>query len=101
MITELYQNKKTLNLSKSAIKVLELLESEDNIGVREITVKLNVSTRTVHYALKNLLSKRVIHKIPNLQDLRQSKYIVNKSNLDKLYDHNKSLIYSQIAGSLR
>ena len=95
MFTNLHQHKKNLALSRSAIRILEVLDSEGNLGlgVHEIKDKLQVSKRTVHYGLKNLLAKEVVKKVPNLQDLRQSNYHIDEKNLAKLQFQTKILMY--------
>lgn len=92
----LYLHKKELDLSKSAIKILDVLAKEPTgLGIHEIKDKLNVSKRTVHYGLKNLLAKDVVKKIPNLSDLRQSSYRIDLENLRKLEFESKILMYRQ------
>ena len=75
----LYLHKKELDLSKSAIKILDVLAKEPTgLGIHEIKDKLNVSKRTVHYGLKNLLAKDVVKKIGRSGYVALPNELVNK-----------------------
>jgi DNA-binding MarR family transcriptional regulator len=43
----------------------------------EISEKLNMAPRTVSFALRKLVSRQLLKKIPNLHDMRRPKYHVD------------------------
>ena len=49
----------------------------------EISEKLNMAPRTVSFALRKLLGRQLLTKIPNLADMRRPKY---HANLDAAND---------------
>lgn len=57
---------------------------------KEISAKLEMAPRTVSFALRQLLSEKILRRIPNLNDMRRPKYHVNfevaKQLLEKYKD---------------
>jgi len=43
----------------------------------EISEKLDMAPRTVSFALRTLVSRQLLRKIPNLHDMRRPKYHVD------------------------
>ena len=43
----------------------------------EISEKLDMAPRTVSFALRNLVGRQLLKKIPNLHDMRRPKYHVD------------------------
>ena len=87
---------KSYHLSESAHKILDHLEQKGNASASELHTKLNVSTRTIHYALKNLMEKDLVDKKPYLKDMRQTRYSLNTNKIRKIQQDlvRKGLIYT-------
>lgn len=66
------------NLSKSAYKILEIIEKKEVISPSEIVDELDVSTRTIHYSLHRLLEYQILERKPYLGDMRQSRYKISE-----------------------
>ncbi|MHA2425041.1 MAG: MarR family transcriptional regulator [Candidatus Thorarchaeota archaeon] len=64
-------------LTKSQRKVLEILRTQGMNGVtpKQLLSEVNFAPRTVRYALRKLLKKKLIRRIPCLLDMRQWVYI--------------------------
>lgn len=62
---------------KSAIAILGTLVNHGPMCPLEICEKLDMAPRTVSFALKQLLGKKLLRKIPNLTDMRRPMYHVN------------------------
>ena len=80
VIDELEPNKnigKVDNLPKSAQEVYYLLCDNGALKPREIGLYTSLSNRTIRYALKILVDKQVIKRVPDLHDLRSHFYAVN------------------------
>lgn len=66
------------NLSRSAYKILEIVEQKEVISPSEIIEEMEVSTRTVHYSLHRLLERNILERKPYLGDMRQSRYRISE-----------------------
>jgi DNA-binding MarR family transcriptional regulator len=68
---------KATRLTKSQEIVLNILRSEGMNGVtpKQLLGKVKFAPRTVRYALRKLLKKKLIRRIPCLQDMRQWIYL--------------------------
>jgi DNA-binding MarR family transcriptional regulator len=88
-------------LSASAYKILKILEQKGNVSASELTSELNVSTRTVHYALKTLMEKNIIDRKPYLFDMRQTRYTLHKTLVKKIVNENFILQKNPFQGQLR
>jgi DNA-binding MarR family transcriptional regulator len=78
------------NLSRSAIMVLDRLSHDGPMTPKDIRQKVSLAPRTVSFALRKLLRQNLCHKIPNLKDMRQPLYMVNKEKAQELrlkYEH--------------
>jgi len=64
----------------------------------EISEKLDMAPRTVSFALRKLLGRQLLKRIPNLHDMRRPKYHVNmEAAMDILQRYNDSAITSPFA----
>lgn len=66
-----------IRVSRSAQAVLDLLYNKRvPLAVREIKEELPYSSRTIHYALRQLRDNSLVEKRVNLRDLRESHYLL-------------------------
>ena len=74
---ELQQELKNMKLTKSQMIVLDILRSsgQDGVTPKQLLDKVSFAPRTVRYALRKLLKKRLIKRVPCLQDMRQWIYV--------------------------
>ena len=74
---ELEVELQNLKLTKSQKKVLEILRERGKNGVtpKQLLSEVSFAPRTVRYALRKLLKKQLIRRIPSLLDMRQWVYI--------------------------
>jgi DNA-binding MarR family transcriptional regulator len=74
---ELEEELKNQRLTKSQKKVLAILRSKGGSGVtpKELLDEVSFAPRTVRYALRRLLKKKLIKRIPCLLDMRQWIYV--------------------------
>ncbi|MHA2353376.1 MAG: MarR family transcriptional regulator, partial [Candidatus Thorarchaeota archaeon] len=74
---QLQEELKNMKLTKSQMIVLDILRSSGKGGVtpKQLLDKVSFAPRTVRYALRKLLKKQLIKRIPCLQDMRQWIYI--------------------------
>jgi DNA-binding MarR family transcriptional regulator len=74
---ELQQELKNLKLTKSQKIVLDILRTSGKDGVtpKELLDEVSFAPRTVRYALRKLLKKKLIKRVPCLQDMRQYIYL--------------------------
>ena len=74
---EFEQRVKASKLTKSQALVLSILRQEGQNGItpKELLNEVKFAPRTVRYALRRLLKKDLIKRIPCLQDMRQWIYI--------------------------
>ncbi|MFW9960009.1 MAG: winged helix-turn-helix transcriptional regulator [Candidatus Thorarchaeota archaeon] len=63
---------------KSAMKILGTLASDGPMCPLEISEKLNMAPRTVSFALKELVRRQLLRRVPNLLDMRRPMYHVNQ-----------------------
>lgn len=75
--TELAEHLKDVKLTKSQMIVLDILRSSGRKGVtpKQLLDKVSFAPRTVRYALRKLLKKKLIKRVPCLQDMRQWIYV--------------------------
>jgi len=62
---------------KSAMAIIGALINHGPMCPLEISEALDMAPRTVSFALKKLLGRQVLKRIPNLNDMRRPKYHVN------------------------
>ena len=82
LLVSFVKSKEGRNLSKSAYKILEIMEKKDNVSsASEIISELNMSTRAIHYSLHRLVERNILERRPYLEDMRQSRYRVSETIL--------------------
>jgi DNA-binding MarR family transcriptional regulator len=66
-----------MKLTKSQMIVLNILRKQGKNGVtpKELLSEVSFAPRTVRYALRKLLKKQLIKRVPCLQDMRQWIYV--------------------------
>ena len=66
-----------IKLTKSQTIVLDLLRKHGKSGVtpKQLMEEISFAPRTVRYALRKLLRKNIIKRIPCLEDMRQWIYL--------------------------
>lgn len=66
-----------IKLTKSQTIVLDLLRKKGKRGVtpKQLMEEISFAPRTVRYALRKLLRRNLIKRIPCLQDMRQWIYL--------------------------
>lgn len=62
---------------KSAMMILGALVDDGPMCPIEISEKLNMAPRTVSFALRQLLKRQLLRRVPNLLDMRRPMYHVN------------------------
>jgi DNA-binding MarR family transcriptional regulator len=62
---------------KSALMILGALANDGPMCPIEISEKLNMAPRTVSFALRQLLKRQLLRRVPNLLDMRRPMYHVN------------------------
>ena len=74
---KLQEELKNMKLTKSQKIVLDILRSSGRDGVtpKQLLDKVSFAPRTVRYALRKLLKKQLIKRVPCLQDMRQWIYV--------------------------
>jgi len=74
--SELAEELKEMRLTKSQMIVLGILRKSGRDGVtpKQLLDKVSFAPRTVRYALRKLLKKNLIKRVPCLQDMRQYIY---------------------------
>ena len=79
MLVNLIKDKEGKNLSKSAYKILEIIEKKKETSASEIGAELHISTRAIHYSLSRLVERNILEKKPYLEDMRQTRYFLTES----------------------
>jgi DNA-binding MarR family transcriptional regulator len=69
---------------KSAMMILGALAHDGPMCPIEISEKLNMAPRTVSFALKQLLKRQLLRRVPNLLDMRRPMYHVNMEHAKDL-----------------
>ncbi len=74
---QLQEELKQMKLTKSQMIVLNILRKQGKNGVtpKQLLDKVGFAPRTVRYALRKLLKKQLIKRVPCLQDMRQWIYV--------------------------
>ncbi|MFW9805965.1 MAG: MarR family transcriptional regulator [Candidatus Thorarchaeota archaeon] len=65
------------DLPKSALIVLDHLTKNGPMAPRDLSKKSKMPLRTVTFALKKLVSQRLLRRVPNLLDMRKPLYHAN------------------------
>ncbi len=76
-IMDIRSESRSNKLTKSQEMVLTILRSNGKDGVtpKQLLDEVPFAPRTVRYALRKLLKKRLIKRYPCLQDMRQHVYV--------------------------
>jgi len=81
---------------KSAIKILGTLANDGPMCPLEISERLNMAPRTVSFALKELVRRQLLRRVPNLIDMRRPMYYVNmESAKDLIQKYSDSAFRAQ------
>ena len=88
-LVSLIKDKEGRNLSKSAYKILEVIERNHVTSASEIVKELDISTRSIHYSLRRMLERNILERRPYLEDLRQTRYSISEKLITEL-EINKS-----------
>jgi DNA-binding MarR family transcriptional regulator len=77
-------------IPRSTFAILNTLICEGPMCPNELSTRLDMAPRTVSFALRKLLSEKILRRIPNLIDMRRPKYHVNleqaKHLLERYHD---------------
>ena len=68
------KRKYNTKLSFCAQESLEQIKNEGALNPHEIKEKVTISTLNVQYCLRKLIERRLVIRIPDLSDMRKSKY---------------------------
>ena len=89
-----------LDLPKSTRIVLDSLIVNGPMSPKEIAQKSKLAPRTVSFALRKLLAWKLLRRIPNLLDMRQPLYHVNKEEVKVLLTKHESDTIMKLPTSL-
>ncbi|MFX1505422.1 MAG: hypothetical protein ACFFDC_04820 [Promethearchaeota archaeon] len=71
-----------IRISPSAKAIFQLLnEKKSPLSVKDIVKELPYSERTIQYGLRQLRKYHLVEKRPNLQDLRESLYLISSRSI--------------------
>jgi DNA-binding MarR family transcriptional regulator len=74
--------KAKIKISPSAKAIFYLLnEQKSPLSVKDIVKELPYSERTIQYGLRQLRKYHLVEKRPNLQDLRESLYLISSRSI--------------------
>lgn len=62
-------------LSESAMKINEYLKVNGQKTQKELIEELNIKPKTVRYAVRRLMDRKMIKSFPNLMDVRSVFYV--------------------------
>ena len=72
------------HLPKSAVIVLDQLKTDGPMTPKEIAGKSKLAPRTVSFALRKLLTRKLCCKTPNLSDMRQPIYKIDAARIKEV-----------------
>jgi DNA-binding MarR family transcriptional regulator len=78
---------------RSTFAIISALICDGPMCPKELSVKLDMAPRTVSFALRKLLSDKILNRIPNLHDMRRPKYYVNIEQAKHLLERYKDTPY--------
>ncbi len=87
-LVNLIRKKEGKNLSRSAYKILAIIEQKEITSASEIVKEMDVSTRTIHYSLRRMLERNILERKPYLEDMRQTRYSISERLLTELGNKN-------------
>ncbi len=79
---------------RSTFAILSALIIDGPMCPKEISAKLEMAPRTVSFALRKLLSEKILQRIPNLYDMRRPKYHVNIISAKQLMEKYRDTPYT-------
>jgi len=85
---------------RSTFEILSTLICEGPMCPNEISDKLDMAPRTVSFALKKLLSEKILRRIPNLLDMRRPKYHVNMDQAKTLLESYRNTPYVSVVSPI-
>lgn len=65
------------NYPPSAKKIVHLIQAKGPMTSKDIVKTTKLAPRTVRYALKRLVAEGVVARVPNLNDLRQTIFMLH------------------------
>ncbi|MCF2136227.1 MAG: MarR family transcriptional regulator [Candidatus Thorarchaeota archaeon] len=74
----------TSDLPRSALIVLDSLKSQGPLSPKQIASQAKLPPRTVSFALKKLIRINLCRKVPNLRDMRQPLYHLDRDRFREL-----------------
>ena len=75
----------TVEIPQSALVVLNFLTETGPASPREISKEANIPLRTVSFALRHLRGLKVCKPVPNLQDMRRPRYVVDSEKARAIF----------------
>ncbi|MFW9787611.1 MAG: winged helix-turn-helix transcriptional regulator [Candidatus Thorarchaeota archaeon] len=78
---------------RSTFEILGALITHGPMCPKELSKKLDMAPRTVSFALRKLLSEKILRRIPNLYDMRRPKYQVNMEQARHLLEKYRDTPY--------
>lgn len=89
-MNELKLKNKPFYLSEKSINILRYLLGNAGRTQGDIIKTLNLSIRAVRYNLQKLLESGMIHKVPNLYDMRRVFYHISHEflNIESIFGVN-------------
>jgi DNA-binding MarR family transcriptional regulator len=85
---------------RSTFAILSTLICDGPMCPKEISIKLEMAPRTVSFALKKLLHEKILHRIPNLLDMRRPKYHGNMEQAKTLLEQYRNTPYVSVVSPL-
>ena len=80
-------------IPRSTFAILNTLICEGPMCPNELSTRLDMAPRTVSFALRKLLSVKILRRIPNLIDMRRPKYHVNMEQAKHLLERYRDTPY--------
>jgi len=75
---------KLCNLTKRAIEVFDFIKENGPVTPKQIARFTNMPSRTVFFAISNLIDEDLVTKAPDLKDMRNVSYSVNPTRVAEL-----------------
>ncbi|MFW9910095.1 MAG: MarR family transcriptional regulator [Candidatus Thorarchaeota archaeon] len=73
-----------IELPNSALIVLNSLTAEGPMTPKTIISRIDLPSRTITYALSVLIKENIVRRVPNLADMRQPFYHVNRDRIKEV-----------------
>ncbi len=75
---------KICSLTKRAVEVFDFIKENGPVTPKQIAVFTNLPSRTIFFAISNLVSEDLVKKTPDLTDMRNISYSVNPERVMEL-----------------